>query len=91
MLSEAEGYSTMAAIARSTGIPSIVTFSSGNLITVARMWNDLRPDLEYIVCADDDPELVDNPHVRKNVGLEAAKTAALEIGARLALPPQKAA
>lgn len=86
-----EGYSTMAAVTRSTGLPSIVTFSSGNLITVARTWNDLRPDLDYVICADDDPELVDNPHVRKNVGLEAAKAAALEIGARLALPPQKAA
>lgn len=86
-----EGYSTMSAVTRATGTPSIVTFSSGNLITVARIWNDLRPDLDYIVCADDDPELVDNPNVRKNVGLEAAKAAAFEIGARLALPPQKAA
>lgn len=86
-----EGYSTMAAVTRSTGLPSIVTFSSGNLITVARTWNDLRPDLDYVICADDDRELVDNPNVRKNVGLEAAKAAALEIGARLALPPQKAA
>ena len=86
-----EGYSTMAAVTRNTGYPSLVTFSSGNLLTVARMWNDLRPDLEYIVCADDDPELIDNPHVRKNVGIEAATAAAIEIGARLALPPQKAA
>jgi len=86
-----EGYSTMSAVTRSSGLPSIVTFSSGNLGTVARIWNDLRPDLEYTICADDDPELVDNPHVRKNVGLEAAKAAAYEIGARLALPPQKAA
>lgn len=85
-----EGYSTMAAVTRSTGLPSVVTFSSANLIIVARAWNDLRPDLEYIVCADDDPELLDNPHVRKNVGLEAATATALEIGARLALP-QKAA
>lgn len=86
-----EGYSTMAAVTRNTGHPSLVTFSSGNLLTVARTWNDLRPDLEYIVCADDDPELIDNPHVRKNVGIEAATAAAIEIGARLALPPQKAA
>lgn len=86
-----EGYSTMSAVTRNTGHPSLVTFSSGNLLTVARTWNDLRPDLDYIVCADDDPELVDNPHVRKNVGIEAAKAAAFEIGARLALPPRKAA
>ncbi|MDP5279923.1 hypothetical protein Q9Q95_13390 [Sphingomonas sp. DG1-23] len=86
-----EGYSTMSAVTRNGGHPSLVTFSSGNLLTVARMWNYLRPDLEYIVCADDDPELVDNPHVRKNVGIEAATAAAIEIGARLALPPRKAA
>lgn len=86
-----EGYSTMSAVTRNTGLPSLVAFSSGNLMTVARTWNDLRPDLEYIICADDDPELVDNPHVRKNVGLEAAQAVAHAIGARLALPPKKAA
>lgn len=81
-----EGYSTMSAISRSTGLPSIVAFSAANLAAVARVWNLHRPDLNYIVCADDDPELVDNPHIRKNLGLEAAKAVAVEIGARLALP-----
>jgi putative DNA primase/helicase len=86
-----EGYSTMAAISRASGLPGIVAFSAANLAAVARIWNGHRPDLKYIVCADDDPELVDNPNIRKNLGVEAAKAVAEEIGARLALPPARAA
>lgn len=86
-----EGYSTMAAVSRSSGLPSIVAFSASNMAAVARIWNGHRPDLRYIVCADDDPELLDNPHIRKNLGLEAAKAVAEEIGARLALPTKRAA
>ncbi|WP_236036059.1 hypothetical protein [Rhizorhabdus histidinilytica] len=81
-----EGVATMHSVYRSTGYPCLATFSAKNLLAVARAWNDVRPDLSYVICADDDPELLDNPHVRKNVGLEAAKAAAAEIGARLALP-----
>jgi putative DNA primase/helicase len=87
-----EGYSTMAAVHRSTGHPCIVTFSSKNMMTVARIWNSARPDLNYIVCADDDPHLVDHPQIRKNLGVVTAKAVAEEIGAKVALPrPGRAA
>jgi putative DNA primase/helicase len=76
-----EGYATMAAVHRASGHPCIVTFSAKNMAAVARLWNSARPDLNYIVCADDDP---DNPH--GNVGLKAATAVAEEIGARLAVP-----
>jgi putative DNA primase/helicase len=76
-----EGYATMAAVHRASGRPCIVCFSSKNMLTVARIWNSARPDLHYIVCADDDE---DNP--QGNVGLTAAKAVAEEIGAKLALP-----
>lgn len=81
-----EGYSTMDAIHRAAGHPCIVTFSNKNMITVARIWNAARPDLDYIVCADDDAHLVDHPQIKKNLGVVTATAVAEEIGARLALP-----
>jgi putative DNA primase/helicase len=81
-----EGYSTMDAVHRSSGYPCIVAFSSKNMLAVARTWNNARPDLNYIVCADDDPHLVDHPQIRKNLGVVTATAVAEEIGARLALP-----
>jgi putative DNA primase/helicase len=76
-----EGYATMAAVHRACGHPCIVCFSAKNMAAVARLWNASRPDLTFIVCADDD---ADNPN--GNVGLKAAQAVAEEIGAKLALP-----
>lgn len=86
-----EGMATMAAVHRASGYPCIAAFSAKNVLGVARLWNAARPDLHFIICADDDPQLIDNPHVGKNVGLEAARAAADEIGARLAVPLGRAA
>jgi putative DNA primase/helicase len=80
-----EGYATMAAVHRAGGLPCIVAFSAKNMAAVARLWNDARPDLNFIVCADDD---ADNPN--GNIGLKAAKAVAEEIGAKLALPKPQA-
>jgi putative DNA primase/helicase len=85
-----EGCATMAAVRAATDLPVVATLGSNNLGAVARVWRERRPDLDIIICADDDPELVDNPHIRQNLGLEAAKAAALEVNARLALPPREA-
>lgn len=82
-----EGYATMAAVHRESGYPCIAAFSAKNLAAVARIWRDHRPDLDYIICADDDAHLVNHPNVQRNVGLKAAEAVALEIGARLAVPP----
>lgn len=76
-----EGYATMAAVHRASGHPCIVAFSAKNMAAVARLWNAARPDLNFIVCADDD---ADNPN--GNVGLNAARAVAEEIGAKLAIP-----
>jgi phage/plasmid primase-like uncharacterized protein len=51
------------------------------MAAVARIWNRARPDLTFIICADDD---ADNPN--GNVGLKAAEAVAEEIGAKVALP-----
>lgn len=76
-----EGYATMAAVHRASGFPCIACFSAKNMAAVARLWNAARPDLHFIICADDDS---DNPN--GNVGLKAAEAVAAEIGAKLALP-----
>jgi putative DNA primase/helicase len=75
-----EGYATMAAVNRASGYPCIVCFSAKNMLAVARLWNDARPDLNFIICADDDS------HLDKNLGLEAARAVAEEIGAKVAVP-----
>lgn len=86
-----EGYATMNAVFRATGHPCVVAFSGKNMAAVARIWKDARPDLQYIVCADDDAHLVDNPNIAKNLGLETAMAVASEIGARVAKPLGRAA
>lgn len=80
-----EGYATMHAVHRASGHPCIVTFSAKNIAAVARLWNDARPDLNFIICADDDS------HLERNVGLEAARAAAEAIGAKIATPLGRAA
>jgi putative DNA primase/helicase len=79
-----EGYATMAAVHRSSGYPCIVAFSAKNMAPVARLWTAARPDLNFIICADDDS---DNPN--GNVGLKAAEAVAVEIGAKVALPSSR--
>ncbi len=80
-----EGYATMAAVHRASGYPCIAAFSAKNMAPVARLWNAARPDLKFIVCADDDSHLADN------VGLKAARAVAEEIGAKIAMPPAASA
>lgn len=80
-----EGYATMHAVHKASGYPCIVAFSAKNIAAVARLWNDARPDLDFIICADDDS------HLDRNIGLEAAIAAAEAIGAKVARPLEKAA
>lgn len=80
-----EGYATMAAVHSASGYPCIVAFSAKNIGAVARLWAHARPDLNFIICADDDS------HLDRNVGLEAARAAAEAIGARVAKPIGRAA
>lgn len=78
-----EGYSTMAAVHRATGHPCIVSFSAKNMAAVARLWNSARPDLDFVICGDDDA------HLDRNVGRECALAAAEAIGARVTFPKTK--
>lgn len=80
-----EGYATMHAAHEAGGHPCVVAFSAKNIGPVARLWNDARPDLNFIICADDDS------HLERNVGMEAAVAAAEAIGAKVARPLGRAA
>lgn len=80
-----EGYATMAAVNEASGYPCIVAFSAKNILPVARIWSHARPDMHFIICADDDA------HLNTNIGLEEARKAAEIIGARVAIPKGRAA
>lgn len=85
-----EGYATGDAVHRATGHPVIVAFNTSNLRRVARLWNELRPDLHFTIFADDDEATavreMERSGTYKNPGIEAARAAAEEIGAAVAYP-----
>ena len=59
----------------------VVAFDAGNLMPVALAFRKKYPDMDIIICADNDTETEGNP------GLTKAKEAAKAINARLAVPP----
>lgn len=85
-----EGYATGDTIHRALSLPIIVAFNTGNMRRVARIWNELRPDLHYTVFADDDEATAQRELARtgiyKNPGIETAEAIAAEIGAAVAYP-----
>lgn len=85
----AEGYATGDAIRQALGLPVIVSFSAKNMIRVARLWHEKRPDLSYVIFGDDDRAT--EAKTGKNPGREAAIAAAAEIGARVTFPVTEAA
>ncbi|HWV12557.1 MAG TPA: toprim domain-containing protein [Sphingobium sp.] len=84
-----EGFATCAAVRRATGYAAAVAYSAANLSATAQAMASAYPAADLVILADDDAHLVDHPTIRKNVGLEAARAAALAVGGRLAIPPRK--
>jgi putative DNA primase/helicase len=80
VLCVAEGFATGASIHEATGYAVAVAFDAGNLGSVAKALREKHPDLQLIVCADDDHQTAGNP------GLSKATEAALSTGALLAVP-----
>jgi len=76
----AEGYATAASIHAATGHATVVAFSAGNLVAVARKFRRAHPDARLIVCADDDGATEGNP------GLTHAMAAARAVDGWLAVP-----
>lgn len=50
----AEGYATAATVHLATGLPTVVTFQSGNIQPVATALHQRYPNLIMVYCADDD-------------------------------------
>lgn len=67
----AEGYATAATIHEATTTPVAVAFDAGNLLPVATAFRAKFPDLNIVICGDDDRETEGNPGRTK--ALEAAK------------------
>lgn len=83
-----EGFASMAAVRRATGLPVAAAFTAGNLTAVARTLRRKFPTAEIVMAADDDRALLDHPQVQRNVGVAAAVAAARAVGGVVALPPR---
>lgn len=75
-----EGYATGASIHEATGYAVAVAFNAGNLRPVAQAMRAKFPELQLIICADDDIATPSNP------GLSKAREAAQAAGGLLAVP-----
>ena len=76
----AEGWATACSIRMATMHCVVVAFNSGNLLPVARKIRAALPDAQLIIAADDDFETKGNP------GISAAREAAIQVNALLAIP-----
>ncbi|MEW8053067.1 MAG: DUF3987 domain-containing protein, partial [Candidatus Thiodiazotropha sp.] len=76
----AEGFATAASIHKATGHAVAVAFNSGNLKPVAQALRKKLPDVELILCADDDVRTEGNP------GVSSATEAAQLVGGTVAVP-----
>jgi len=75
-----EGYATGASIFEATGHSVAIAFNAGNLESVARFLRQKYPNVQLIICADDDIATEGNP------GITKARKAALRVGGLLAIP-----
>jgi len=76
-----EGFATGATIHAATGgRPVVVSFCASNILAVCRVLRENLPRVVLVVCADNDHKTAGNP------GVTAATAAAIETGARLAIP-----
>jgi putative DNA primase/helicase len=75
-----EGFATGASVHEATSGAVAIAFTAGNLLAVATALRAKYPDLQQILCADDDAGTPGNP------GLTKAREAASAIGGLVALP-----
>ena len=76
----AEGFATGASIHEATGYAVAVAFDAGNLQPAAKALREKFPDMQLILCADDDYRTDGNP------GMTKAKETAQAVGGLLAVP-----
>ena len=75
-----EGFATGVTLHEETGHAVVCAFNAGNLVAVARRLRTLNPDVEVIVCGDNDHATADNP------GKTMAKKAATAVGGKWVVP-----
>src|SRR3546814_10595998 len=79
-----EGFATGASLHGATGHAVVVAFDAGNLAHVARVIRGAFPEMQIVICADNDQwttEPINNP------GVYHARNAAREVRAMVAIPP----
>ncbi len=76
----AEGFATGASIHEATGLPVAVSFTCGNVASVAKTLRTQYPDLPLVICADDDAKTPGNP------GRAKAEEAAAGVGGIVVAP-----
>jgi putative DNA primase/helicase len=81
-----EGVATVAAVHRATGHAVVAAFSEKNLCDVAKIVRATFPAADIVLLADDDAHLAEDPRIRRNVGIEAARAAAAAVSGRVAIP-----
>lgn len=77
----AEGFATAATLHEETGHPALAAMNAGNLLPVAKAAREAWPDVELVLCADNDRHTPGNP------GVTAATAAARAVGGKLFVPP----
>ncbi|MCP3019627.1 DUF927 domain-containing protein [Cupriavidus basilensis] len=80
----AEGYATAATLHQVCGLPVVVAFNASNLRHVAETMRRLFPDVQLLICADDDRTT--EAETGKNPGLLAAKDAARRARGQMVAP-----
>ncbi len=76
----AEGYATAATVHMASGWACLVAFDAGNLKPVALAARKMYPDIELVICGDDDHATDGNPGVTK------ATEAAAAVGGCVVIP-----
>ncbi len=82
----AEGYATAATLHAATGHATAVAFSKGNFTAIARSYGERFPGLRVAFCGDNDHHLPRHDPPLPNVGREAARAAARDVGGVAILP-----
>ena len=78
----AEGYATGASLHAATGLPVAVAFDAGNLKDAALAIKKKLPEVNIVICADNDHSHTGG----HNVGVEKAKEAAAAVGGKVIVP-----
>lgn len=84
-----EGYATAATLHEATGMPVVIAFNAGNMVTAAGWLTRRFAGREWIICGDDDWSLPLREKPLKNAGQQAAARASEILKGRFVLPDRR--